>query len=315
MQIENIDEAVERLYDLNVGVIGTGSARHERPHKPLLILAALDVIASGKATATQIVWSNNLRERFTSYFEKVHDRNDANTPDNPFLYLRSDGFWQPIEVVDDAERPLSHTPTVGEAESGRVFARFVGGFENFAGDRRGRNRLRDAIISRYFPTRRNELQPVFLESTSDVNAPAEALAPRVGDEEPSPFGRNPAFRRKVLEVYDFQCAACGLRIKLPDAEITFVDGAHLVPFKIGRNDHPTNGLALCKNHHWAMDRFLIVPSPEGAWKTSLRLDSRRSLGEQELCALNNRPILPPHDEAFRPDPESIRWRYERIYQE
>ena len=54
---------------------------------------------------------------------------------------------------------------------------------------------------------------------------------------------------------------------------------------------------------------------EGAWKTSLRLDSRRSLGEQELCALNNRPILPPHDEAFRPDPESIRWRYERIYQE
>ena len=45
MQIENIDEAVERLYDLNVGVIGTGSARHERPHKPLLILAALDVIA------------------------------------------------------------------------------------------------------------------------------------------------------------------------------------------------------------------------------------------------------------------------------
>jgi len=64
-----------------------------------------------------------------------------------------------------------------------------------------------------------------------------------------------------------------------------------------------------------MDRFLIVPSPEGAWKTSLRLDSRRSLGEQELCALNNKPILPPHDEAFRPDPESIRWRYERIYQE
>jgi hypothetical protein len=71
MQIENIDEAVERLYDLNVGVIGTGSARHERPHKPLLILAALDLIASGKATATHIGWSNNLRERFTSYFEKV----------------------------------------------------------------------------------------------------------------------------------------------------------------------------------------------------------------------------------------------------
>jgi len=33
---------------------------------------------------------------------------------------------------------------------------------------------------------------------------------------------------------------------------------HLIPFSESRNDHPTNGLALCKNHHWAMDR--VMPS-------------------------------------------------------
>jgi len=28
-------------------------------------------------------------------------------------------------------------------------------------------------------------------------------------------------------------------------------------------DHPSNGIALCKNHHSAMDQYLIAPEPEG----------------------------------------------------
>jgi hypothetical protein len=47
MRIRIIDEAVECLYDLDVSVIGTDSSRHERRTKPLLILAALDLIGSG----------------------------------------------------------------------------------------------------------------------------------------------------------------------------------------------------------------------------------------------------------------------------
>ena len=117
----------------------------------------------------------------------------------------------------------------------------------------------------------------------------------------------------MLEAYDHQCAACGLRIKLPEADLTFVDGAHLIPFGVSGNDHPTNGLALCKNHHWAMDRFLIVPTPDRVWKTSSRLDARRSPGEQALVALHGQPLLPPHEDAFRPDPIGLAWRAERIY--
>jgi putative restriction endonuclease len=104
-----------------------------------------------------------------------------------------------------------------------------------------------------------------------------------------------------------------LRIKLPDADVTFVDGAHLIPFGISYNDHPTNGLALCKNHHWAMDRFLIVPTPEGIWKASNRLDARRSPGEAALLQIHGQQLLPPHDDAFRPDPTGLSWRTERLY--
>jgi putative restriction endonuclease len=99
----------------------------------------------------------------------------------------------------------------------------------------------------------------------------------------------------------------------PNADLTFVDGAHLIPFWESRNDHPTNGLALCKNHHWAMDRFLLVPTPDRTWKVSPRLDARRSPGEEALMRLDGKPLLPPHDDAFLPDKAGLAWRAERLY--
>jgi putative restriction endonuclease len=202
----NIEQAIERLYDLNVGTIGSGPARHERPHKPVLMLAVLDLIANGQVTPQHIPWSRDLRSRFTDYFDQVHQLNDDNTPENPFFYLRRDGFWQPLLVSDGAELPLERTPTVADATAARVFARFVDGFDECVREPSQRMRLREALISRYFPKRRQQLEVLFCEK-----AAGEAeRKPEVDEEDESEksMGRNPAFRRKVLEVYDSQCAAC-----------------------------------------------------------------------------------------------------------
>lgn len=45
-----LNPAIFRLYDLNTGIIGVGGDRHEWPHKPLLLLAVLDLLDEGKAT-------------------------------------------------------------------------------------------------------------------------------------------------------------------------------------------------------------------------------------------------------------------------
>jgi predicted restriction endonuclease len=78
------------------------------------------------------------------------------------------------------------------------------------------------------------------------------------------------------------------------------------------NDHPTNGLALCKNHHWAMDRNLIAPCPDHHWHVSKILDPRRSNGEKELIELSGKSLLLPQDEAFHPDAEGLKWRCEQL---
>jgi putative restriction endonuclease len=309
--IASLDDAVERLYDLNVGVVGTAEQRHERPHKPVLLLAVLDLIASGEATPHRIPWSQVLRRRFANYFSAVQSRDDQNTPENPFRRLQTDEIWSPVEMIEGRAVRLNREPLVGECDSGKIWASFAGGLEHFVLTSDNRMRMRFALIERFFPQARAQLEPLFGEAALGQREPEPG--PESDDDAPSRPGRNQAFRRKVIEVYDFQCAACGLRIKMPDvSDLTFVDAAHLVPFAESHNDHPTNGLALCKNHHWAMDRFLIAPCPDGIWRASPRLIARRSKGEEELVSLDGRRLISPADPAFKPSSAGLEWRCGRL---
>lgn len=313
-----LEDAIEAIYGLHVGITGQGAERHERPHKPLLLLAIMDLLAQGHVTPDRVVWSKELRERFTSYFQLVRRHNDQNTPENPFFYLKQEGWWQPFRQTANGIAPLKETPLVGDMPGARVWARITSPMASWLLSPAHRLQLREAIVSRYFPQAHSALSQLFQESVFQ-----KAPHPPAEDETDSLPGRSAGFRRMILEAYDYQCAACGLRIRLPHIkDQTFVEAAHLIPFrdaKLGGNDHPTNGIALCKNHHWAMDRFLIVPAPDDSserprfsWRVSRLLDARRSAGEANLIRLQNQPVLQPHDEAFRPATESVLWRTQRL---
>ena len=295
--------AIERLYDLKVGTtpVQEGSP-HEKPHKPLLLMAAFDLIDEGLATPDHIPWCQELRDRFTARFNLVRKHNDQNNPDLPFRHLAGDGFWAPVEA--DGITPVGRQILVSDI--GKVFARFIDGFEVLVAIPEYRPKMREALVARYFPHH---------AATLLVRVPipvADDSSAKVAEDEPE-SGRSTAFRRKILEIYDHQCAACGLRIKLPAAyDVSFIDAAHLIPFCVAPNDHPTNGLALCKNHHWAMDRSLIAPGPDHHWHISAVLDPRRSTGEAELLSLARKSLLLPQDQAFHPDEKSLQWRLSHL---
>ena len=298
-----LDSAIERLYDLNVGTTPVEEGvPHERPHKPLLLLAAFDLIDSGLALPDRIPWCQELRDRFTARFRVVRKHNDQNNPDLPFRYLAGDGFWQGLEA--DGTTPIRREIRVSDI--GQVIARFTDGFQFLVAIPENRRKMREALVARYFPHHAS----VLLGAAAGPVTPLPVT--KVADDELE-YGRSPAFRRKILDIYDHQCAACGLRIKLPVAQdLSFIDAAHLIPFAESRNDHPTNGLALCKNHHWSMDRHLIAPCPDHHWHVSTVLDPRRSTGEKELIALSGKSLLLPQDEAFHPDVEGLNWRCKKL---
>lgn len=305
------EQAVEALYRLHVGVVGKGTERHERPHKPLLLLAVLDLVAEGHATPDRVEWGPRLRERFATYFKVVQRQDDRCTPENPFFYLSHDGWWEPLRVGAQGIEPLQAPPSAGDAAGGKVFARIKNPLLPWLLNATDRMRLREAMVARFFPGTQKALVALFRESVVCETGMDDAVSAE-DDMEIKP-GRSSGFRRVILEIYDYQCAACGLRIRLPlEDDMTFVDAAHLIPFHVDQNDHPTNGMALCKNHHWAMDRGLIAPHPEGFWSVSSKLRSHRSPGEKELTELKGREFLPPRETAFYPSSEALEWRVARL---
>jgi putative restriction endonuclease len=295
-----LTQAIDALYRLNVGVVGTGSERHERPHKPVLLLAVLDAIAAGVATPERIPWNDWIRRRFAQYFEIVQAVDDKCTPENPFHYLRSDGFWLATKLTPTGEQPMEAPPSFADSDALRVNARFVPEWLPLVAGPTSRAALREAILVRYFPAFIPQLSQL-----AEITAVDQVLPRETG-------ARSAAFRRQILEIYDYQCCACGLRIWIPDRQLTFVDAAHVIPFSECRNDHPTNGIALCKNHHWAMDQGLIAPAPEGVWRISREVDPRRSKGEEELSHLDQQRLLMPSEPAYAPDIRGLTWRFSRL---
>jgi putative restriction endonuclease len=301
------EACLERLYNLRRDKRGA----YERPHKPVLLLSIMDLLDCGVIAGNTIPLSEELVRTFKCYFEVVRQGNDKPTIQNPFYFLSGDGFWN--LVPERGQPPLyvqgsvSRAPSVAELRRRVGYGQFEAGFWTLLSDPVSRHQLREALVARYFPEHREQIAGLVV---SRVKAPEpDALR------EELPPGRDAAFRRTILEIYDYTCAACGIRLLL-SSDLSLVEAAHIIPFSVSRNDRPTNGLALCPNHHWAMDRHLIAPCPDGArgggvWHVSRRLDDRLQ-GQRDLVALAGKPVIPPGEEKFYAAIESLRWREKQL---
>jgi putative restriction endonuclease len=134
-------------------------------------------------------------------------------------------------------------------------------------------------------------------------------SPRVAEATPA-YIRDPAFRRVVTEIYDYRCAATGLRLVLPDGA-ALVEAAHIHPFSEAGDDDPRNGLALTPDMHWAMDRYLISPDTNFRWRVSSRLD-RRIPDYKVFTELEKKPLFLPREPRMYPKRDVIEWRLAQL---
>ncbi|MCY4654530.1 MAG: HNH endonuclease, partial [Dehalococcoidia bacterium] len=66
------------------------------------------------------------------------------------------------------------------------------------------------------------------------------------------------FRAAVRSAYKSTCAVCGKHLPATAKNrMPGVDAAHILPWAEYDLDHISNGISLCKNHHWAFDEGLI----------------------------------------------------------
>ena len=74
----------------------TAATKFRAPHKPLLLLAVIDLIAQGIINTNFIEFTPDLGELFTIYWSRVMPPDQRSNIVLPFYHLSSDKFWQHI---------------------------------------------------------------------------------------------------------------------------------------------------------------------------------------------------------------------------
>ena len=119
--------------------------------------------------------------------------------------------------------------------------------------------------------------------------------------------RDAAFRKNLVSLYDHRCAFCHLRIVSFNSQ-NIVDGAHIKPFSKFRDNRYTNGLALCKNHHWAFDRgWFGIDEQYRITIPHDRLMEESAIGCRSIRDFNGETIVLPEQQDFYPSQEALTW--------
>lgn len=288
-----------------------------KPHKLLMLLAVLDLFDEGVLQENRIPYDPALIERFGEYFRVVAQEGDWCQPAPPFFHLRSAGFWKHQPIAGRESQYASLTTSGGGSK--RIldnidYAYLDDDVFSVISTPEGRQSLRQFILKTFFlPEEQRKLQIMIQEQVRIAEYESMIENPATPPEGVFPidaFTRNTAFGRMIRRIYDYQCAMCGLRIITPSGS-TPIDAAHLIPWSESHDDSPTNGIALCKLHHWALDTGLVAPDLNLKWVVSGWLDRRRN-SERELTRFHHAAILLPRDSKRHPKHEAILWRLNRL---
>lgn len=128
--------------------------------------------------------------------------------------------------------------------------------------------------------------------------------------QPTKMERSRRFVEEVLDGYERKCAICNQSIRLEDALIG-IDACHVKPLQHFGDDHVTNGIALCKIHHWALDRGAISISQEMSLLVSKKLNGNKLF--EYFTSFENMPIFIPRSANYKLAEQNISYHYKYIF--
>lgn len=292
------------------------------PHKPILLLSVLDLFERGEVGSNLIEFTPDLGEVFAQYWGMVLPFERHGNIALPFFHMRSEGFWHlmPMPGKEEILNSASQIRSASQLQEVVVGARLDEALYEILQVEESRSALRSVLIETYFAP---ELQNSLLEQ-GNVNREAflyskklleqrrdEIVGEAAARETYRSAARDQGFRRAVVTVYSHRCALCGIRVRTLDGH-TVVEAAHIVPWSVGHDDRPANGMALCQTCHWTFDEGLLRVSTSYEIHASVQLTVVSNLPGY-LPNLEGRGIVRPPEESYWPDPASLQWHHDRIF--
>jgi putative restriction endonuclease len=226
---------------------GRGDCRGKAPHKPLLLLALLDLAESGELMSPAFTRSPELVLRFRSFGSIVGERWPTRLDLRmPLYHLSNQGLWEPL---------TAEMHRAGSPDSCAVCEMHPEFFALLA-DPTFRLKARMILISRYFdPAEKIALFQTLGLQMSGRDAPSAERVLEEAEDAAKRKGRCARFAVRVVSEYRFTCALTGYRC-LTNDNATIVEAAHIEQWASTQNDEPENGLALSPNAHWMFDEGL-----------------------------------------------------------
>ncbi len=124
--------------------------------------------------------------------------------------------------------------------------------------------------------------------------------------------RDPYFRHKILEAYQYKCAVCDYNLRMGNKPIG-LEAAHIKWHQAGGPNIEKNGLALCSLHHKLFDY--------GAFSLDENLRiivSRKVYGNglsEYLLKYEGKNITKPLREYAHPDSLFTEWHVSEVYKD
>ena len=286
------------------------AARTPAPHKPLLLLVILDLVECGELATPKIRLTPELAFRFLGYWEIVAARGrHLGRVELPFFYLKSDGILR-LVAHDGLDAALASIRPTSVELLNRVidYAELPEDLFALMLDPECRALMRRTLIQCdwFLPDEQVKLCALLGIDRSGVTIShdEEMLST---EEEGIRMGRDIRFRLQIVPLYGYSCLLCGVKVLLPSG-VALVEAAHIHQFSQSRNDDVSNGMALCRNHHWSFD--------QGLWTLSSKYDVLVSLDHFTESAPNELPLRTYHEQqvdlswlalGYRPSQEHLDW--------
>lgn len=267
------------------------------PHKPLLILYALSQCIQ---TEKRFISFSEIDQKFKNLLMEFGPTRKSYHPEYPFWRLQNDGLWE----LKNAENVTSRKGNTDAKKSELIKYNVLGGFTQEIYNLLISNKdqvpdIASSILEKNFPASIHEdiLQAVGLDLEFKENVRKR---------------RDPNFRDKVLNAYEYQCAVCGFNVRVGNSLVA-IEAAHIKWHQAGGPDSEENGVALCALHHKLFDRGAFTITNDMEINVSDRAHGTSGFNEW-LMAYHGKEIKKPQRPSYYPMPEYVSWHISEVFQ-
>lgn len=221
------------------------------------------------------------------------------SPEYPFWHLQSDDVWVVPEADDLEMRQSASNPPKTELREKEARGGFPAEIHRaFRDSPELQRESAQILLSSHFPSSLHD------DLTTAVGLDLEGA---VSDR------RDPEFRTRVLQAYEYQCAICGfdLQIGTTGAPVG-LEAAHIKWKQARGPDEVSNGIALCALHHKMLDKGILHVTED----LNLLVSEAVHGSEPHLSRLQDRHgdrIHTPQRTTYYPNGEVVTWHVNEVF--